>query len=261
MDLKQLLAKKLKRKELSILSKSFETVGGIAIIQIPPDLSAKERVIAKAILDNNKHIHTVVKKKGKTAGAYRLKQLRIIAGQKTFKTIHKENGCVFEVDLGKAYYSARLQNERLRIIKQVKPGEVIFDMFCGVGPFSIQIAKHTKAELIRAIDHNPYAIELLKKNIKKNKVTNVLPYEGDAALLINKMGVADRIIMNAPRQVTQEHLDAAREHCRGIIHLYIDSERIKDIDFITGFKILNTRTVTEYAPGKKHEVIDLQVTS
>jgi len=36
----------------------------------------------------------------------------------------------------------------MRIAKKVNPREVVCDMFCGVGPFSIMIAKYSEAEKI-----------------------------------------------------------------------------------------------------------------
>ena len=69
------------------------------------------------------------------------------------------------LDVKKVYFSPRLATERKRITDQVKNNEIIVDMFAGIGPFSISIARKHKVK-IYAIDINPYAYKYLKKNIE-----------------------------------------------------------------------------------------------
>jgi tRNA (guanine37-N1)-methyltransferase len=77
----------------------------------------------------------------------------------------------------KVYFSPRLSQERLRIAQKVRGGEVVIDMFAGVGPFSIQIAKKFNNVKVYAIDTNPVAIQFLKQNIALNKIENIFPLE------------------------------------------------------------------------------------
>jgi tRNA (guanine37-N1)-methyltransferase len=128
----------------------------------------------------------------------------LFRSERTTETIHKENGIRLKIDINKAYFSPRLQTERQRVIEQVKPGETVIDMFCGVGPYSIAIAK--KAREVYAIDHNPAAIKLLKENIKLNKVTNVKALKGDALELIKTLPKADRIIMNLQDRTIKQRI-------------------------------------------------------
>ena len=60
--------------------------------------------------------------------------------------------------LKETYFSPRLANERKRITSLVKPGETVVDMFAGVAPFSIMIAKYANPKIIYAIDKNKDAI-------------------------------------------------------------------------------------------------------
>ena len=48
--------------------------------------------------------------------------------------------------------------------------ETVVDLFAGVGPFSVLIAKGKEAARVYALDLNPDAIEFLKKNIRLNRV-------------------------------------------------------------------------------------------
>ncbi len=229
---------------------AYEVIGTIAVVQ--------DESLAKDLI-KRKNIKTVALRVGEVEGPYRIKKVKVILGEKTTRTIHKENGVRLALDINKVYFSPRLQTERLRIINQVKEGETIIDMFAGVGPFSIEIAKHKNVKKIYAIDHNPAAIEFLKKNIILNKVKNIVPILGDALEVIKELPPADRIIMNAPRQNNQQTLDSAYNNLlpKGVAHFYITSENVSQIDF-SKFRIIQKRRVIDYAPGKSHICFDLE---
>ena len=63
----------------------------------------------------------------------------------------------------------------------VQSGETVVDLFAGVGPFSVLIAKRNPERKVYAVDINPEAVELLKVNARVNRVENrVFPILGDA---------------------------------------------------------------------------------
>jgi tRNA (guanine37-N1)-methyltransferase len=170
-------------------------------------------------------LETVLAKSGAVEGVYRLRDFEVIAGVEKTATIHREYGCLYHIDLAKAYFSPRLSNEHNRVASQVKEGETVVDMFAAVGPFSILIAKKSENVKVYAIDVNPDAIEFLKRNVSVNRVENkVVPILGDVRQVVREqlIGVADRVIMNLPEKAI-EHVDVA---CRaikpkgGIIHYY-----------------------------------------
>lgn len=201
--IKEILKGKIPEELIPSVRRSFDVVGDIAVIEIPEELEGYEREIAEAIMKVHKNVKVVCKRAGKTGGIERIRPVKVILGERRTTTVHVENGFKFLVDLSKVYFSPRLQNERLRVINQVKSGELVVDMFAGVGPFAIPIAKKTK---VIAIDINRYAIKLLKENIKLNKIPeeNIMVFEGDCRKVIDKheewFGKADRIIMNYPAE-------------------------------------------------------------
>ena len=219
------------------LNKGFDIIGDIAIVKFDGRLSKKEKLKAvKEILKRNKNIKNVFEKVGITQGEERVPKLRKLVGE-TSLTIHRENGFSFYVDVKKVYFSPRMGNERLRIIKKVKNNERVLDMFCGVGPFTIPIAK--KAGKVTAIDINKNAIQLLKKNIKLNKISNIEYYCGDSSKIAKELKEKfDRIVMNFPLYA-YKFLGEAVKKCNNIsvIHLY---SFIKDGDTdIIENKIIN----------------------
>ena len=56
----------------------------------------------------------------------------------------RENGAKFEFDFSKVYWNPRLVTEHQRIVDFLKPGDVLFDVFAGVGPFAVVAAVKSK---------------------------------------------------------------------------------------------------------------------
>ena len=221
----ELLENKLPSHLLVSLPRAIDFVGDIAIIEISPELDAYKNVIGAAILKTCKNVQTIIAKAGAVTGPYRLRKFRIIAGEPRTETVHREYGCKYYVDLAKAYFSPRLSYEHNRVASLVKEGETITDLFAGVGPFSILIAKTHEKVKVYTIDANPNAIEFLKKNIRVNRVENkICPILGDARRIVRQrlLGIADRVIMNLPGK-SLEFVDAACEGIKptgGIVHFY-----------------------------------------
>jgi tRNA (guanine37-N1)-methyltransferase len=203
-----------------LLPASFDVVGDIYLVKLEDELLPHARQIGEAILKAHKNAKVVALDKG-VKGELRTRDLEVIAGENRLATTHVEYGLKFQMDLGKVYFSPRLASERKRIADMVKPGETIIDMFAGVGPFSIMIAKRAKPDTIYAIDKNEFAIEYLNNNIKINKIKNIKVFLGDARQESEKLPKAHRVLMNLPHS-SIDFLDAALKCAReqGVIHLY-----------------------------------------
>jgi tRNA (guanine37-N1)-methyltransferase len=229
--LKDVLAGKLNPWELELLHKSYNIIGEIAVIRVPDALKSRSKVIAEAIMQTQKRVKTVLRQASPVRGDLRLRKLVWVAGEKKIETVHKEHGCLFKVDLERCYFSPRLSYERMRISKQVQPGEVIVNMFSGVGCYSIIMARLSTAEKIYSIDVNPNAVQYMRENVKLNKVRErVIPIEGDAKKVIEEslQDVADRVLMPLPKRA-YEYLDYAVQALKptgGWIHYY-DFEHAK----------------------------------
>ncbi|RLE48473.1 MAG: hypothetical protein DRJ31_07165, partial [Candidatus Methanomethylicota archaeon] len=224
-DLIEALSDVLSPAELSFVPKSFDIIGDIAVIELPDELLHVKEIIGKALLTIYDNVKAVYMKHGKVDGTYRIRPLEHIAGELKTETVHREYGCVFKLDVMKVYFSPRLSWEHWRIASQVAEGETVVDMFAGIGPFSIMIAKNKANVKIYAIDINPDAVRYLEENIKLNNVQGkVVPILGDAKQVIeNKLrGVADRVIMNLPGEAIS-FVDAACKTLKkagGIMHFY-----------------------------------------
>ena len=224
-DLFSVLQDKLPPHLLASLPHAIDFIGTIAVVEIPPELNDYKRAIGDAVLAMNRRLRTVLAKASAVDGVYRVRNFEVIAGADETQTIHREYGCVFYVDLAKAYFSPRLSHEHDRVASQVGDTETIIDMFAGVGPFSIMIAKRHKDAKVYAVDINPDAFYYLKRNIVQNRVEkNVEPVLGDARQIIEErlVGVADRVIMNLPEKAI-EYVDVACKALKpdgGVLHFY-----------------------------------------
>jgi tRNA (guanine37-N1)-methyltransferase len=277
MSLAQHLEDELPPHLLTSLPRAIDFVGDIAIIEVPPELDKYKPAIGEAILKMNQRVRTVLAKAGAVGGTYRLREFTVIAGEPKTDTIHKEYGSQYYVDVTKAFFSPRLSFEHRRVASLVKEDETVVDLFAGVGPFSIQIARNHQNITVYAVDVNPDAVEYLKKNIRVNRVTGkVHPILGDAKQVVKTRlsGVADRAIMNLPEKAI-EFVDAACEAIKpsgGIVHFY---SFVNKSDTLENFKarfteaveksgrnverILFSRLVRETAPHEWQAVLDVRI--
>jgi tRNA (guanine37-N1)-methyltransferase len=211
--------KKPSLEEILGFTPGFDVIGDIAIVDADdPDATR----IAKALMEYRKSINVVLGAVGPVEGEFRTRQWVVLAGERRTRTMHKEHGCRYNVDLATAYFSARLGTERKRMADMVKPGQYVVDLFAGVGPFSILIGKSVPGASVVAVDKNPGAVKLLRENIRLNRLDNVTAVEDDARHAAGSLKhAADHVIMNLP-QSAREFLDygilAAKSG--GVVHFY-----------------------------------------
>ena len=247
---------------------AYELIGNIAIIDQHEE-NAPE--IAKVLLQH-KNIKTIFQATSAVCGEYRTRELLFIAGLKKTETIYRENGCRYLLDVTQVYFTPRLSTERIRIADQVKTGYKVVDMFAGIGPFSILIAKRFPRAHVISLDKNPVAIKYLRENVRLNKVKNIEIREGDARDEVKGISDADHVIMNLPHSGL-EFIDSAFGVIKkgGVIHFYAISHEddlfeglIREIEAHANksdLKVcpIDRRIVRPYAPYQYNVCIDLQV--
>lgn len=248
----------------------FQIIGDIAILK--PGLSQNEAQIqAQEILKKLPRIKSVYRYSGPVSGLLRIPKVSHVAGERNPVTIHRENGCLYRLDITKVMFSKGNVLERARIHKLVEPGETIIDMFAGIGYFSLPLGKFSPAKKIYSIELNPNSFRFLKENVSLNKLKGkVLPILGDCRK-VKIPEKADRIIMGYLSK-TYEFLPAAFRllNPNGIIHyhdtfrkeeLWEKSESIlREYSGKHGFYPIRMekRVVKQYAPGIFHVVIDAE---
>ncbi len=273
--LKKALEDVLSEKESEELFSAFDQVGDIIIVRIPDSLLSKKEIIGKTLLEQVKTAKSVFYQSSSVEGEFRTRDLEILAGEEKTETEYKEFGCRFIVDVEKAFFSPRLSTERDRIADLIQEGEIVINMFGGVGMFSIIVAKRKKCTVYN-IDINPIAAKLCEKNIELNKLKGkVISINGDAAEIIEEQlkDKGDRVLMLLPER-SDEFLNSAitATKSNGIIHYYShihadeksNAGKLSEKHYseITPVKstILNSKIVRAVGPRYYQTVVDVKIT-
>ncbi|HIP16695.1 MAG TPA: class I SAM-dependent methyltransferase family protein [Methanothermococcus okinawensis] len=261
MNFREYLIKNFKREiEEGKISLSYDIIGKIAIIQISDgiDKCLREEIGINA-LKLIPSIESVFRRKSNIEGIYRTRKLELLAGKYDTLTLYKENGYRLWVDVEKVYFSPRLGWERKRIMERVNSEDVVIDMFCGVGPFSMACKN---AKKIYSIDINPNAIDLLKRNILLNKLQNkIIPILGDVR---DVEVIGNRVIMNLP-MYSHLFIDKALSMVEdnGIIHYYTIGKDFNNAMNLFQSKcdcqVIERRIVKSYSSREYVLVLDIKV--
>ena len=253
----------------------WKKIGDILVVDDNIDLDMNDENYLKSLASEHK-VKSIIKVK-RIEGQKREPTIEILYGNET-ETVHKENGCLFNLDLSKVMWAKGNNNERLRIAKLVGKGETVVDMFAGIGYFSIPIGVHSQADQIYSIEINPNSYHFLKNNITLNKINKkagydrLVPILGDCAIEAPKYS-ADRVLMGYVK-TTHHFLKPAMECVKdgGIIHYHetvplklIETrpyERVKKVAYECGereVEVLNIQKIKRYAPGVEHIVLDARI--
>ncbi len=260
---------------LDLLPRAYDLIGDIAVIEIPDELTDYGSQIGAALKTVHKNFNTVLGKRGAISGTTRVRQYEILAGQKKTKTIHTEYNLRIAVDVAKAYFSPRLLEEHNRIADLVSDGELVIDMFTGVGPFALHIARRHRVK-VYAVDINPDAIDLLQESLELNRFAGeIIPILGDAHDYIQSGfdGDVDRVIMNHPAGAFEFVVDACKAlKPEGVMHYYDfiggDNPESSLTEKITGLvsdggrevaRIETIRRVRDSAPYEYQMVADVVI--
>ena len=221
MKLREALKEKLPEEILAATNTSFDTIGDIAILELDEEIREYMQLIADTLLQLHKNLRVVVRKASEHEGELRIQTYEHLAGEKRTETVAKENGLELYLDINETYYSPRSQNERLRVINQVQPEERVLVMYSGIGPFTLGIAKNTRADEVIGVELNKQAHAYAEHNKKRNKATNAQNLCGDVEEVVPELNAFNRVIMPLPH-TAHEHLSLAANATKtgGTIHLY-----------------------------------------
>jgi tRNA wybutosine-synthesizing protein 2 len=261
------------KSKIPLIPSSYQKIGDIIIFNLKEGLENYGKDIGKTFLKKIPNTRTVCVRTGFIKNQFRQPQVKVIAGNKNTETIHKEHGVSFKIDVSNIMFSKGNLNERKRITKLVNDGEVIVDMFAGIGYFSIGIAKFSEASKVYSIELNPISYQYLCENIKLNDVQDkIIPILGDCVVEIPKLGrIGDRILMGLLPSSKDYLLDAMKAiKPNGIIHYHGTGKKedwkkmFEDVETaaeIASFKteLIRKVKVKSYAPKIYHWVLDCRI--
>lgn len=142
--------------------------------------------IASLVQKNQPRIKTVVNKVGSITNEFRVPKFEILVGEENMITEVKQYGATFKLDYGAVYWNSRLEHEHIRLVSLFNAGEIVCDMFAGIGPFVIPAAQ--KGCTVYANDLNPDSVHYLGLNARINKVEDhVYTYNMDARTFMHHL--------------------------------------------------------------------------
>lgn len=147
---------------------SYTKVGHILHLNLREHLFPYKQLIGQVLYDKTPNCKTVVNKVDAIDNTYRNFKMEILCGEDNMVAKVKENTCLYEFDFSKVYWNSRLSTEHERIVNIIQPNDVVFDVFSGVGPFAIPVAK--KRCIVYANDLNPESHKWLVHNKMLNKI-------------------------------------------------------------------------------------------
>ncbi len=191
--------------------RAYDILGDIAIVKFPRDWSLHEKKkFGERILVRNNSVKTVLEKTGKFKGRLRKQETRFLCGVKNKEVVYKENGCVFRFHVDGTYFSPRLSNERKEVASLIKNGEDVFVMFAGVAPFSIVVAKNSRAGKVYNNEINRVANKYARLNVELNKVRNKIEFlDGDVKRVVEKLKKKFDVIVMPRPQLKNSFLEQA----------------------------------------------------
>ena len=182
--------------ELETVPGSWAVVGSVVLVRVPDDCS-DEIALAEALLEIQGDAETVLADEGISnegqSGTYREPRTRHLAGERDTETVHVEHGTRYGLDPSRVMFSPGNQAERVRMGEVVSPSERVFDMFAGIGYFTLPMARAGAS--VTAAEINPTAFRYLLENAMRNDVSDRIDaYRVDCRDLVDTVH-ADRVVM------------------------------------------------------------------
>lgn len=276
--LREMLQEEFSDEELSLLPRGFQTIGTNIILRLNEDILDKKKLIGDAYLELLPKVKGVYLNSGRIEGRFREpEKIEFLTGVDNPEVVHKEHNVKYKFDITKVMFSKGNINERKYLAQLVKKGELIVDMFAGIGYFSLPIAKNAQPSKIYSIELNPISYHYLVENVRLNKLEDIVfPIQGnckDKVLELYNSGIrADRVIMGvfpAPKDYILEALLLLKDsgtiyHYEGVslkeeMHLLFEEfyEIVNAQDLSS--ELLEQRIVKSYGPHSFHIVNDILV--
>jgi len=199
----------------------------------------------------------------------------MLLGEKDW-VVRKENGIKYGYHLTKCMFSSGNINERRRMGEVVSEGEVVIDLFCGIGYYTLPILVNSDVKHVYSCEWNDYAIKALKFNLKNNNVERKCTIiEGDNRITTRELrDVADRVLLGLlPTAEKSYHiaLNCLKEN-GGILHIHglspsdnheelvIKTKKILGkINKNYEIKNIDINKIKSYAPHWNHLVLDIEI--
>lgn len=212
---------------------------------------------------------------GEIIGEKRESTVEMLVGEDDW-VIRKESGIKYGYHIKQCMFSSGNINERRRMGEVVSKNEVVVDLFCGIGYYTIPILVKNNVKHVYSCEWNINSINALKYNLENNNVEKKCTIiEGDNRETTDNLeNIADRVLLGLLPTAEESYHVALKciKEDGGILHIHglapsnnhekfllETSEKLQKIDYnyiITNYKI---NKIKSYAPHWDHLVLDIEI--
>ncbi|MGP8078311.1 MAG: class I SAM-dependent methyltransferase [Thermoplasmata archaeon] len=248
----------------------YQRLGRVLVLRLPETLRPFYGILGAA-WQAELGVETVLVRTGPIDGELRRPRTEAIAGTQT-ETEVVEHGVRWTFDAAEVMFAAGNRTERLRAGRLVQDGEVVVDLFAGIGYFAVPAARSGRPERVVAVEKNPVAVRYLLLNAQRNGVSDrITVVAGDNRSVDLPAGSADRVFLGyLPSALPW--VSRAAELLRpggGWLHVHTvadartarrtATEEVRAALAAAGARAMEEPTAREvkpYGPGRTHVVVD-----
>ncbi len=203
-------------------------------------------------------------------GTFREPVGEVVAGDEDAETVHRELGIKFKLDPTRVMFARGNFEERRRLLESDLSSRLVFDMFAGIGYFTLPAA--LAGARVIAAELNPIAYRYLLENLELNRVEGrVRAFLGDCREVARFVDGADVVIMgylHGTLDFLPYACGAVRDGGRLVVHEAFpkrwSEERVarrvlKSLPEGYEGEVLDVRRVKSYSPGMDHYAVELRV--
>lgn len=196
-----------------------------------------------------------------------------------------ENAIVYGFDITRVMFCSGNVTERMRMGRENCKGQVVVDLYCGVGYYTLPFLVHGQAAFLHACEWNPNSVRALKENLRRMKVdtSRYMIHFGDnrvTTAAANLVDLADRVclgLLPSSEGGWEIACKALKRSTGGILHVHenVREDTINDwveymLEKLRGYFALMDKAmvlecrhiekVKSYAPRVLHVVADVHCT-
>ena len=249
----------------ALLPDKWEIAGDVITVKMDPALFEFGELIGRTYAEVLSARSALADVSG-VSGEFREPDMTLLYGP-SGESVKLENGIRYCFDVTKVMFASGNLAERKRMKCLDCTGETVVDMFCGIGYFTLPLAKYSGARRVFACEKNPQSYGFLLKNLALNEINNVIPLLGDNRDIPGK-AFADRILMGYVQTTSvfvPKALEMAKPGC--MIHYHDtfpvgkEEKMIREIfdRYCSEYTIERIIEVKSFAPGVSHYVADIRV--
>jgi len=251
----------------------YHRFGRVLVLQRPDALAPYDTLLGNAWCEEL-GVETVLVKSGPVEGELRTPRVLRVAGERT-ETEVVEHGVRWRFDAARVMFAVGNKAERLRAGQLVRPGEVVADLFAGIGYFAIPAALPGRARSVWAVEKNPVSVHYLRENATLNAVTERLTVvPGDNRTVPLPYGAFDRVFLGylpsaipwVPRALSLLRPTGGWLHVHTVADVRAPwEETAASVDASVEAagsrraEASRVRVVKPYGPGRNHLVVDVHL--